>query len=464
MNHLRPLGCLLVMIVTTFGHSAEPARPNIVFIVADDLNTHLGCYGSTVVKSPNIDRLAARGVRFEHAYCQYPVCNASRTSFLSGRRPDSTGIVDNVTPPRTFLKDAAFLPEHFRKNGYATIKVGKIFHTGNEFEDARSWDIDVRETNESKTPPNKQIVRRAAGIVLNADDADTWDGKVARQSVTFLEKAVADAKPFFLAVGFRRPHSPYIAPQKYFDLYPPSQMQPRLEPAEHLQNIPPLALTYKTGGNALKPNQRAETMSAYYASLSFMDAQVGFVLDAIDRLKIADRTIIIFISDHGYHLGEHGGLWHKMTLFEQGTRVPLIIAAPGRKSNVVCSKLAELVDLYPTLTALCGLAAPEGLEGTSLAPLLDDPSRSWKKGVLTVVSRVGDTPATKKLDIARLGRTIRTERFRYTQWPDGQAELYDYQQDPLEYSNLIKEPTLAATVSLLGQMIKDGWKACLPDK
>jgi iduronate 2-sulfatase len=420
--------------------AAERQKLNVLYIVADDLNCNLGCYGHPVVKSPNIDRLASRGVRFDRAYCNYPVCNASRTSFLSGRRPDTTGVVDNVTPPRTFLKDAAMLPEHFRNSGYTTIKVGKIFHTGKEFEDPRSWDLDIVETSASKKPPDEQVLRKQgkSGIVLKADDADTWDGFVARKAVELLEKSAQGDKPFFVAAGFRRPHSPYIAPEKYFALYEPDQLQPRSGPPAHLKDIPDLALTYRLGAAKFPDKQPGDTMAAYYASISFMDAQVGVLLAALDRLKLWDNTVVVFHSDHGYHLGEHGGLWHKMCLFEETTRVPLIVVAPGRKS-AVSPRLVELVDVFPTLAEVCGLAHPPGLEGTSAAPLLDQPDRPWKQVAFTVVSRGANIDATKSLDRSKMGRTVVTDRWRYTEWHDGTSELYDHAADPFEYANLASD-------------------------
>src|SRR5262245_9884624 len=243
---------LTVLLQPTFAGAAESApRLNVLFIIADDLNNDLGCYGNPVVQSPNIDRLAARGVRFDRAWCQYPVCNASRTSFLSGRGPDTNATVDNSTPTRTHLKDAVMLPEHFRHNGYTTIKVGKIFHTGDAFEDPRSWDTDIRETAEAKNPPASQIIEKGEGVVLNANDEETWDGVVARKAVALMEEAVRSWKPFFVAAGFRRPHTPYIAPKRYFDLYPPEELTPRVEPPEHVKNIPPIALTYNLGSERL---------------------------------------------------------------------------------------------------------------------------------------------------------------------------------------------------------------------
>lgn len=445
---------------------ANAGRINVLHIISDDLNVDLGCYGHPVVKTPNLDRLAARGVRFDRAFCNYPVCNPSRASFMSGKRPDTTKVVDNNTPTRTFMKDAVMLPQLFRENGWRTVKVGKIYHTGDAFEDPASWDLDVRETKEAKNPPPAQILRKGkrSAIVLDAADADTWDGKVARKSVDLLKKAVHDRVPFYLAVGFRRPHSPYIAPKKYFDLYPPEKNTWPDEPTGHVANIPPIALTYPLGKPTLPQEDRAEVQSAYYASVSFMDAQVGVLLDALDRLKLWDGTVVVFHGDHGYHLGEHGGLQHKMTLFEEGTRTPLIIAAPGVRPSV-CRGLVELVDLYPTLADLAGLTPPNDLEGISLRPLLNDPAKPWKSAVFAVVGRrkgvVGKVGGLD-YDVNCLGRTVRTDRRRYTEWPDGSAELYDQDADPREYVNLAQRPEAAPTVAELRQVLKAGWKGALP--
>ncbi|MEK7707804.1 MAG: sulfatase [Verrucomicrobiota bacterium] len=457
---------ILLAAFTAFAATnATSQRLNVLYIVSDDLNNDLGCYGDPVAKSPNLDRLAARGVRFDRAYCNYPVCNASRASFLSGRRPDTTRIVDNVTPPRTFLKDAVFMPECFRQLGYHTIKVGKIYHTGDDFEDPRSWDTDIRETSQAKRPPAEQILRRQgpAGVVLHADDKDTWDGFVARKAVELLQQCVKEGKPFFVAAGFRRPHTPYIAPEKYFALYEPDKLKPRYGPPEHLANIPDLALTYRLGDTKFPENRPGDTIAAYYANVSFMDAQVGVLLGALDRLKLWDKTIVVFHSDHGYHLGEHGGLWHKMCLFEETTRVPLIVAAPGRKPGA-STRLVELVDLYPTLAELCGLKIPGGLEGTSFAPLLDNPRRDWKRAVFTAVSRSSNIKATLKLDETRMGRTVFDGRWRYTEWPDGSAELYDHDHDPFEYANLAKEVAHHSELEAMKKLLREGWQMAVPGK
>jgi uncharacterized sulfatase len=460
---VRPFFALaMALLMANLFVAAE--KKNVLYIVADDLNCNLGCYSHTMVKSPNIDRLAARGVRFDRAYCNYPVCNASRTSFLSGRRPDSTGVVDNVTPPRTILKDAVMLPEHFRNSGYTTIKVGKIFHTGKEFEDPRSWDLDIVENSTSKNPPAEQILRKQgkSGVVLRADDANTWDGFVARRAAELIEQSATGDKPFFIAAGFRRPHSPYIAPEKYFALYQPDALLPRAGPPEHLKSIPDLALTYRLGAPKFPEKNPGETMAAYYASISFMDAQVGVLLATLDRLNLWDNTVVVFHSDHGYHLGEHGGLWHKMCLFEETTRVPLIVAAPGKNSAAVSPRLVELVDVFPTLVDLCGLKQPLDLEGASFVPLLTDSNRAWKQAAFTVVSRGANIDATRSLDPAKMGRTMVTDRWRFTQWHDGEQELYDHAADPFEYVNLAGDLKESRICNELQKSLQAGWRAALP--
>jgi uncharacterized sulfatase len=457
-----PLGVLLLLPAVVA--AAEP-RWNILHIVADDLRASLGCYGNPVVLSPNIDRLAARGMRFERAYCTYPVCNPSRASFMSGLRPESVGVLDNRTPTRARLKDHTFLPELFRKNGYRTIKVGKIYHTGDEFEDPRSWDTDIRETEAAKNPPEKQILRRQGpdGIVLRAKDEDTWEGFVARRAAALLEDAAKSGQPFYVAAGFRMPHRPYIAPEKYFELYKPEELAPRAGPAGHADKLPPLALTYKNGGKAFPAERPGDTIAAYYAAISYMDAQVGVLLDTLDRLKLWDRTIVVFQSDHGYHLGEHAGLWHKMTLFEETTRIPLIVSAPGRKPGTTRG-LVETVDLYPSLAEFCRLPAPGNLEGTSFVPLLDDPARSWKRAVFAVVTRANGQSDPNVSNSRELGRVVFDGRWRYVAWPDGTAQLHDHHHDPFEYENLAAAPHARADLERMRRLLVDGWKAARPTR
>ncbi len=464
MNALRLLTATLLLTLCT---SAATPRPNVLYIVSDDLNDNLGCYGNPVVKTPNIDRLAAHGVRFKSAYCNYPVCNPSRTSFLSGRRPDTTRVVDNKTPTRAFMKDAVFMPECFRQQNYRTIKVGKLYHTGDEFEDPRSWDTDIRENNTAKKPPEAQIVRKQGkgGVVIRADDADTWDGFVGRKAAALMEETFKGGKSFFVAAGFRRPHTPYIAPEKYYAMYNPDTLVPRSGPPEHLAKIPDIALSYKLPHGDKFPTERpGDTIAAYYAAISFMDAQVGVLLDTMDRLHLWENTIVVFHSDHGYHLGEHGGLFHKLNLFEETTHVPLIVAAPGRKP-AVATGLVELVDVYPTLAGLCGLTAPSDLEGLSFAPLLDDPGRAWKRAVFTVISRDGVSfQPSKGYSPEYMGRTAFDGRRRYTTWPDGSTELYDHANDPYEYNNLAGDAKHLPQIAEMKKLLSAGWKAALPAK
>ena len=435
------------------GQCLAAGRLNVLLIAVDDMNNDLACFGHPMVKSPNIDRLAKLGVKFDRAYCQYPLCNPSRVSMLSGLRPDTTRVMDLETPPRTYLRDVVFMPQYFRKHGYHAAQVGKIFHTGPAFEDPPSWDVEVRETG--KHPPAAAVIRGKNlnrpvkyGIewdILRSSDAETADGVVARTSSKMLKRLAADKKPFFLAVGFRRPHQPYAAPKKYFDLYPPQNIPPLDEPPDHLKRIPSLAFTYPAGTPNLSERDRQEVVSAYYACITFVDAQIGLVMQALDELDLWRNTVVVFYSDHGYHLGEHGGMWHKMSLFEQSARVPLIVVAPGEPaSSHTCNRLVELVDVYPTLVDLCGLPEVKALEGQSLRPLLEDPTSAWKQAAYTQV-RKGDVT----------GRSVRTARWRYTEWDDGRqgAELYDHDADPREYVNLAGDPKWARVQSQMRRLL-----------
>lgn len=455
------------------------SKPNVLFIVVDDLNTNLGAYGHPVVKTPHIDRLAARGVRFDRAYCQFPLCNPSRTSFLSGLRPDTTRVFGNDV----HLRSVCYLPEYFSKLGYFTARVGKVEHGGSAVQKLK-WDVAEEPPGIKNTPLrfydylNKKSAEgrmgEPAGIreqivewrVTTGPDEKEADGITARRIARLLEehkdKLAGDVRPFFLAAGLFRPHLPFAAPQKYFDLYPPEKivLPSAVEPAGDRDDIPPIAFT-KTGSAEKMPDaQKKQAVAAYYASISFMDAQVGVMLDALDRLKLTDNTIIVFMGDHGFHLGEHAGrggdlgLWRKQTLFEESARSVLIVAAPGKKAGIASPRLVEFVDVYPTLTELCGLPAPERLEGTSFAPLLADPTRAWKQAAFTQVTR-GKT----------MGRSVHTERFRYTDWgPDNETELYDHQSDPREYTNLAKSPAHAVTLAQMKRRLAGGWQTAQPQK
>jgi uncharacterized sulfatase len=424
-----------------------PRKLNVLLIVSDDLNNHLGCYGNPIVKTPNIDRIARAGVRFDRAYCNYPVCNASRTSFLSGHYPDSTGVFNNATSPRIKLgMDFVFLPEYFRANGYFTTRVGKIAHT--PFEDELRWDVSEYaqkgEKKEGKKLKKKDKVGKDgvpfAWEATDRKDEDEPDGRTARRIVQLLEQS--KGKPFFIAAGLHRPHVPHTAPKKYFDMYPTDRIPTLLEPAGHTKSIPGIAHGQKYYPN-LTVEQKKQIIAHYYAATTFMDAQVGVILEAMDRLKLWDNTIVIFMSDHGWHLGEHDAFWAKVSLMEESAKMPLLIAAPGKSRDSPCPRVVELVDLYPTLTELCKLKRPGGLQGQSLVPLLESPQRAWDGKAYTVVTRPGG-----------LGRSVRTERWTFIAWPDGTTQLYDYSRDPREYVNLASEPAHTVTLRDMRKLLE----------
>ena len=432
---------------------------NVLFIAVDDLNNDLGCYGNTFVKSPNIDRLAARGVKFDKAYTQFPLCNPSRSSLLTGTRPDVTGIYELQTHFRKNLPDVVTLPQLFKNNKYYSARVGKIFHYGvpsqigtNGLDDSISWNkrINPRGRDKDEEALIKNLTPdRALGSALSwrateGTDEEQTDGKIATEAIKILEEKKNE--PFFLAVGFFRPHTPYVAPKKYFDLYDESKVPLAKEKENDLADIPDAALFTKPSHWGLDEQKRREAQKAYYATISFMDAQVGRVLDALDRLKLSENTIIVLWSDHGYNLGQHGQ-WMKQSLFENSARVPLIIAVPGQGGKT-SPRTVELLDIYPTLTELCGLPAPNYLQGKSLSTLLNNPSAKWDRPAFTQV---------KRKDI--MGRSIRTERWRYTEWDEGKAgvELYDHQNDNDEFTNLAQDPKFAETVKELSAKLKKNY-------
>lgn len=435
--------------------AAQRRKPNVLFISADDLNNDLGAYGRTLVKSPNIDRLAARGVRFDRAYNQFPLCSPSRTSLMTGLRPDTTRVYDLQRHFRSVLPDVVTLSQLFQRNGYYAARVGKIYHYGNPgqigtdgLDDPKSWNQVINpkgvDKDEEKVLTN-HTPSRGLGSSLSlyaspAPDEEHTDGKVAAETIKLLEQN--KGRPFFIAAGFYRPHCPYIAPKKYFDLYPIEKIAaPQFSPDE-LANIPPAALWTNPPHFGVGQQAQREAIQAYYASISFLDANVGRLLDALDRLKLADNTIIVFWSDHGYLLGQRGQ-WMKMSLFEGSARNPLIIAGPGVVRGRASGRTVELVDIYPTLADLCGLAdAPKNLAGRSLRPLLKNPNARWDKPAITQVQRGSGRNAF-------MGYSVRNERWRYTEWDEGKrgVELYDEARDPRETRNLANDPESAKIVA-----------------
>lgn len=447
---IRPL--LLVLFTALLLPAAD--RPNVLFIVSDDLNTDLGCYGAKV-HSPGIDALAKRGVRFERAYCQYPLCNPSRSSFMTGLRPDRTQVTDNAKVVRQQVPGLVTMPQAFRNAGYRAVRIGKLYHYGvpgeigtNGLDDAESWDAVVNPKGKDKTVEDqihtlkpKQFGGTVSWLAVEGTDEEFTDGIGATAAIAQLKEL--KGKPFFLAVGFYRPHTPYVAPQHWFSRYPLADIvlpEPRV-PTDNPPSVPKAALASATKEQAtMTDDQRREAIQAYHASISHMDAQVERVLKALDELDLAKDTIVVFTSDHGYNLGHHG-LWQKMSLFEQSLRVPLVIAGPGvTDGGKTCARPAELVDLFPTLAQLCGITAPANLSGVSLVPQLKDVTAPGRATAFSMV---------------RKGRSIRSERWRYTEWNDGKdgSELYDHQRDPTEKTNLVDDPAQAATVNELKKLL-----------
>jgi iduronate 2-sulfatase len=457
MKRIAVLLALALLIAAAPARAEDKPRPtNVLFIISDDLNTQVGCYGQTFVKTPNIDKLAARGVKFERAYCQYPLCNPSRSSFMTGLRPDTTRIYENITQFRKNLPEVVTLPQLFQKNGYYVARVGKIYHYGvpnqigtDGLDDSVSWEKVLNPKGRDKDDEDKVInltPKLALGgalcfLAADGKDEEQTDGKIATDVIKLMEDH--RDKPFFLACGFFRPHVPCVSPKHYFEMYPTEKIT---VPPPQRDGVPAAAFVVNPPNYGIEDKDLKKMIQAYYASVSLMDAQVGRVVDALDRLKLADHTIIVFLSDHGWHLGEHG-VWQKRSLFEESARVPLIIAAPGMKENGKTSgRIAELVDLYPTLADLCGLKPPASLAGKSLKPQLNDVTAANKPGAYTQVNR-GE----------KMGRSVRTERWRYTEWDDGKdgAELYDHDADPKESKNLARDPKYADTVKQLKELLHD---------
>jgi uncharacterized sulfatase len=464
---------LPLLILTAAVSAAAPAgKPNVLVILSDDLSPRLGCLGGEM-KTPYIDALAARGVTFEHAYCQFPLCAPSRASFMSGRRPDATKVINNGTHLRDHLPDAFTMGQAFQSAGYFSGRVGKVFHygvpkeigTNGAGDDEKTWNErvnpagkDIEDENEiinympnaKKAPPGE---RPSLGAALSwrkdsgDDDAQT-DGKIAVETLKMIDRH--RDKPFFLVCGFFRPHVPDVGPGKYWDMYPFDSVKLPVEPADHLAAVPPIALAVKPANYGIDPENLRKFKQAYYACSSFMDNCTGAVLKGLDDRKLTDNTIVVFFSDHGWLLGEHGQ-WQKMSLFEWSARVPLIIAAPGMKGNgKKSSRPVELVDVYPTLMDLCNIKVDAKLDGYSLRPLLDNPQAEWSHAAFTQVTRgqnVGTDNAKRKPgQKGVMGRSIRTEKYRYTVWgtPDQGEELYDEQADPNEWHNLAHDPALAS--------------------
>ncbi len=446
--------------------AAKNAKPNVLFLICDDLNCDLGCYGHKLVKSPNIDRLAKRGVLFKYAYCQYPLCGPSRASFMTGMYPDQTLVHRNAIYIREHVPNVQTVAQMFRRNGYFATRIGKIFHynvpkhigTGGH-DDPYSWDQTYNPRGRDKDDEDKIFSLRPnsfggtlSWLAAEGTDAEQTDGIAATTAVGLLKQYAQEKKPFFLAVGLYRPHTPYVAPKKYFEKYPRENIVVPRIPKGYRATLPLPArrsIMRKKEQLDLSDDLSRKAIQAYYASITFADAQLGRILDALKESGLEKNTIIVFTSDHGYHMGEHGH-WQKTTLFENAAHVPLIIATPESATMGQTARVpAEMIDLYPTLAELCGLPAPKSLSGVSLAPALKD---------------VSATPRTAALTQYANGYSIRTPRYRYTEWgkngSEG-AELYDHKSDPQEMTNLAKRDNQGARVAELSKLLRSRIAAAL---
>ncbi len=433
--------------------------PNVLFISVDDLACTLGCYGDLIAKTPHIDRLAASGICFSRAYNQLPLCNPTRASVMTGLRPDTIKVYDLDRHFRDEVPNVVTLSQAFKNQGYFAGRVGKIYHYNvpasigtDGFDDPPSWDQTVNPIGRDKKEealitnlePHRKISAALCWLAADGTDQEQTDGMIATEAIKLMKEKKDE--PFFLGVGFFRPHTPYIAPKKYFDMYPEDTLRLPYAPTDDRDDIPTAAFAHNCPVPHYNLKNEADLLKAtqaYYACVSFIDAQVGRLLNALDELNLADNTIVVFWSDHGYHLGEHNGIWQKRTLFEQSARAPLIIRAPGQKGNGTASpRIVEFVDIYPTLTSLAKVESPAGLEGRDLSPLLKDPIAKWNGLAVTQVLR----PADERLKNQVMGCSVRTNRWRFTEWAEGKAgeELYDHHNDPMEFNNLAINPDAQA--------------------
>lgn len=407
---------------------------NVIFMIIDDLRPMLGCYGINEMYTPNIDNFSKRGTLFNRAYCQYPLCNPSRASILTGLRPETTGVDNNNLDYKHIVPNAVDMFQHFMNHGYNTYSIGKVKHYSGGFPGGPSW------------------------LALNVTDDELSDGKTARQTNELLSE-IRDQQ-FFLVVGFDKPHVPFYAPQKYYDIYnpnpfrlPPTSSYPINSPAKAHSNLFPFkkAFTDIPTGEPISDEKTLELIRAYAACTSYMDAQVGRVLQHLEDIELTENTVIVFCGDHGFHLGEHG-TWRKNLLYEIAVRSPLLISVPGQQACQT-NVLVELVDIFPTLCDVCEIPTPTELEGVSLIPVIEDPTQVVKTAAFSSLTRTG----AKSI-------SIRTDRYRYTEW--GRTgrfgrELYDYHTDPHETVNIVDLPENAAIVKELSQRLRAGWKEAI---
>jgi iduronate 2-sulfatase len=463
---------LIFMVVSLSGsqvNKSENDKPNILFIAVDDLNMNLACYGDTIAISPNIDKLAHEGILFTRAYCQQASCAPSRTSLLTGRRPDEIGVVDHVTHFRDNFPETVTLPQLFKSNGYKTISIGKIFHFAKGFQDSISWsEPELYKTGIKKEqyvlPKNRSGGKAASTECVNGDDDLYWDGQIAGEAVRYLRQFESEKTPFFLAVGFLKPHLPFCAPKKYWDLYDNEFTLNEKERAKPV-NAPDLAFHqlqelrgYKDipKKGPLTLEQEKKLLHGYYACISYVDAQIGKIINELKVLGMAENTIIVLWSDHGYHTGDFG-LWCKATNFEAATRVPLIFSGPGISKGLESSSVVELLDIYPTLAELSGYPIPDGVSGTSLYPILKN--QKYKANGIALSQFVRPYSAIRSREPKIMGYSVRTPEYRYTEWrsfPDMgvvEKELYQMTDNNMEENNLAGDNRFNSIMKKLSQEI-----------
>lgn len=482
---------LIVLLTGIIGVYAQEKPMNILFIASDDMSNDLNTFDNPKVHTPNFDRLAERGIVFENSYCQAPLCAPSRASLMTGYYPDMTGVYDLYPTFREKLPDAVTLPQLFKNNGYHTYRIGKIYHQGvpgeighpGRHDDAASWTTTFNPIGKDKTDEYKLQGNFMLGTYLAMDctDDEVTDGISTNIAVSIMRERTGNKKvgaygnwgagrvnpqPFFLAVGYYRPHVPYMAPQKYFDMYPLDEIELAETSETDWENKPHAAAwTWPLNAGTTEEEQK-QAIQAYYASISFVDAQVGKILDALEEFGILENTIVVFWSDHGYHLGDHGQ-WQKQTLFENASRQPLLISVPGKTKGERSEAIVQLVDLYPTLAELAGLEAPNDLVGHSLVPILEDPEAEWDHPAFTIQARTlnpraqeGQSKYSFNPNLASenptiFGRSVRVKRYRYTEWDEGKlgVELYDYENDPNEFNNLADDPDYKDVVKDLAEIL-----------
>jgi arylsulfatase A-like enzyme len=420
--------------------AAEPKKPNVLFIAVDDLNHWVGYLGrNPQTSTPNIDKLAARGLRFTHSYCAAPVCNPSRAALMSGLRPATTGVYGNKNDWRRVVPEDLPLTTTFRKAGYSVRGAGKIYHGG--FPRRSEWDDYLESEGSDPKPTGDTGVGGIKFAPLDCRDEDLREWKIVQYGIDQLEQS--HDQPFFLAVGLHKPHMPWNVPRKYYDLHPLEKIQLPPHRDDDLADLPPAALKMaKPDGDhraILESGRWKEAVQAYLAAISYCDAMIGRLIDALDRSPDRDNTIVVFFGDHGWHLGEKQH-WRKFALWEEATRAPLIWIAPGvTRANVVCERTVDFMSIYPTLTDLCGIATPKHVEGRSIRTLLADPGSAW------------DTPALTTFGFRN--HAVRNARWRYIRYANGDEELYDEQTDPYEWTNLARDPKFAARKSELARFL-----------